>query len=87
MGWIGYAYAVSGRRTDAEDLLRRKATLPQQQALIYAGLGDKDRAFEAIERLAALNPRRAAAFLTFPEFALLRGDARAAALRKRLGLP
>jgi len=85
--WIGYAYATSGRRAEAEDLLKRKAVFPQQQAIIYAGLGDKDRAFEAIERLAAINPGRAGFFLTFPELALLRDDPRVATLRKRLGLP
>jgi tetratricopeptide (TPR) repeat protein len=86
-GWLGYAYAISGRRAEAEDLLQRNAKLPQRQALIYAGLGDKDGAFEALERLAILNAGRAGAYLTFPEMALLRGDPRVAALRKKLGLP
>ena len=60
-GWLGYAYAVSGRRGEAEDLLQRNATLPQRQALICAGLGDKDGAFEALEQLATLNAGRAGA--------------------------
>jgi hypothetical protein len=55
--------------------------------MIYAGLGDKDHAFEALERLAALNPRRTGAYLTRPELARLQGDPRMAALRARLGLP
>jgi tetratricopeptide (TPR) repeat protein len=86
-GWLGYAYAISGRRAEAEDLLERNAGFPQRQALIYAGLGDKDRAVEAVERLAALNANRAGAYLTFPEMSLLRGDPRAAALRRKLDLP
>ena len=86
-GYLGYAYAVSGRRAEAENLLPRGVSYPQREALIYAGLGDKDQAFEAVERLAALNPRRAGSYLTYPELALLRGDPRVAALRKKLGLP
>ena len=86
-GYLGYAYAVSGRRAEAESLLPKGVGYPQRQALIYAGLGDKDRAFEAVERLAVLNPRRAGSYLTNPELALLRGDPRVAALRKKLGLP
>jgi len=86
-GYLGYAYAVSGRRAEAEVLAARNHDFPQRQAMIYSGLGDKDRAFEALERLAAINPRRAGAFLTRPELAALRGDPRMAALRTELGLP
>jgi tetratricopeptide (TPR) repeat protein len=86
-GYLGYAYAISGRRADAEALAARNHDYPQRQAMIYAGLGDTDHAFEALERLAALNPRRTAAYLTRPELARLQGDPRMAALRARLGLP
>jgi hypothetical protein len=60
--------------------------LPQRQAEIYGLLGDKDRALEALERLAALNPIRAATYLNNPEIGL-RGDPRAAAFRRKLGFP
>jgi TolB-like protein/DNA-binding winged helix-turn-helix (wHTH) protein len=86
-GYLGYAYAISGRRADAEALAARNQDYPQRQAMIYAGLGDKDHAFDALERLAALNPRRTGAYLTRPELARLLGDPRMAALRARLGLP
>jgi TolB-like protein/predicted Ser/Thr protein kinase len=86
-GWLGYAYATSGRRAEAEAILKRNGALPHRQALIYAGLGDTDRAFESVERLSLLNARRAGSYLTYPELALLRGDPRVAALRERLGLP
>ncbi len=86
-GFLGYAYAISGRRAEAEALAASSAQYPQQQVLIYSGLGDKDRAFEALERLAAVNARRAGAYLTRPELASLRGDPRLTALRKTLGLP
>jgi len=82
---IGYVYAITGRRAEAELLAARNAHLPNRQALIYAGLGDKDRAFEALERLALQNPRRAGAYLNYPELTALRGDPRVQTLRSKLG--
>jgi serine/threonine-protein kinase len=82
---IGYIYAITGRHAEAEELAARNAHLPNRQALIYAGLGDKDRAFEALERLAVLNPRRAGAYLNYPELRVLRGDPRVQSLRRKLG--
>jgi TolB-like protein len=85
-GYLGYAYAITGRRAEAEAQLAKNAGLPHHQATIYGGLGDKDRAFEAIEELAAMNPQRALSWLSRPELALLRGDPRVAALRRKFGL-
>lgn len=82
---IGYVYAITGRRAEAEMLASRNRHFPNRQALIYAGLGDKDRAFEALDRLAAQNPRRAGAYLNYPELASLRGDPRIQILRRKLG--
>jgi serine/threonine-protein kinase len=82
---IGYIYAITGRRAEAEMLAARNAHLPNRQALIYAGLGDKDRAFEALERLAVQNPRRAGAYLSYPELRSLRNDPRIHTLRRKLG--
>ena len=84
---VGYVYAVTGRRAEAEKIAARNAHFPNRQALIYAALGDKDRAFEALERLAALNPRRAGAYLNYPELSVLRNDPRADVLRRKLGFP
>ena len=57
------------------------------QAIIYAGLGDKDRTLEALDRVVQLGAVRIGRALNSPEFALLRGDPRVKALRKRVGLP
>jgi TolB-like protein/Flp pilus assembly protein TadD len=84
-GFLGYAYARTGRREEAEKLAVDLS--PIRQAAIFAGLGDKDRTLEALDRSAPLGPFRIGAVLNFPEFALLRGDPRAKALRKRVGLP
>jgi hypothetical protein len=55
--------------------------------MTFAGLGDKERTLEALERMAALGPFRLGRALNFPELALLRGDPRLKALRKKVGLP
>jgi hypothetical protein len=59
----------------------------RRQALIFAALGDKDRAFEALDRAIPSGPTRIGRDLTWPEFASLRGDPRVRALRKKVGLP
>jgi TolB-like protein len=85
-GLLGYAYARSGRRDEATRMAA-KTTFPNEQALILAGLGDKDGTFEALGRMAALGPQRVGLYLNYPELAFLRGDPRLAALDRRLGLP
>jgi Flp pilus assembly protein TadD len=85
-GMLGYAYARSGRRDEARRMAAQ-TTFPNEQALILAGLGDKDGTFEALGRMAALGPQRVGLYLNYPEFTLLRGDPRLAALDRRLGLP
>ncbi|MGH7835354.1 MAG: tetratricopeptide repeat protein [Candidatus Binatia bacterium] len=83
--YLGYAYARSGRREDAEKLAIDLSTI--QQAVIFAGLGDKERTLEALDRMAVVGPVRMGAILSNPELALLRGDPRLKALRKKVGLP
>ena len=85
-GMFGRAYALAGRREDAE----RIATIqwrPVAQAGIFTALGDKDRAFEALERAIPLGPVRLGRALANAEFASLRNDPRVKALRKKVGLP
>ena len=49
-GYLGFAYARAGRREEAENLeAETPAVNPLNHALIFAGLGDKDRTFEALE--------------------------------------
>ena len=83
----GYLYAVTGRRDEAEAMAAQHPDAPAVLMLIYAGLGDKDRAFQALERMAAVNWWRAATWMMRPEMAVLRGDPRVADLRERLGVP
>ena len=85
--YLGYAYGRAGRREEAEKLAASVAPNAFSQALIYAGLGDRDRTLEALDRVSGLGAARIGRALNSPEFALLRGDPRATALRKRVGLP
>src|SRR5215469_14529276 len=85
--YLGYAYGRASRREDAEKLAAYVAPNAFSQALIYAGLGDKDRTLEALDRVSGLGAVTIGRALNSPEFALLRGDPRATALRKRVGLP
>ena len=85
-GFLGYAYGRAGRRDEAEKLAAADQR-PYAQALTFAGLGDKERTLDALERMAILGPVRLGRDLTYPEFDLVRGDPRLKALRKKLGLP
>ena len=85
--YFGHALGRAGHREEAEKLAATVARNPFQQALIYAGLGDKDRTFEALDRMTVQGPVRIGRALTFPEFSLVHGDPRVKALRKKVGLP
>jgi TolB-like protein/Flp pilus assembly protein TadD len=86
LGFLGYALARSGQRDEARRMAAAPAA-PNEEALIHAGLGDKDRAIEALERMAARGPQRVGQYLNSPELSLLAGDPRVAALRRKIGLP
>jgi len=91
---LGYAYAVSGNRAEAQKVLAQLQALSSQKyvppftsALIYAGLGDKDRAFAWLEKA---NTERSVWLLWLkvdPKFDSLRSDPRFAEFMHRVGLP
>ena len=87
-GDLGYAYARAGRREEAEELAAAAGNNNNfAEALIFAGLGDKDRTLEALDRMTRNGPILVGRMLTFPELALLRGEPRVKDLRKKAGLP
>jgi adenylate cyclase len=86
LGFVGYGYAQAGHREKAEKQAAA-SNYPNEQALIFAGLRDKNRTFEALERMASVGPQRVGVFLNYPEMAFLRDDPRWKSFRKKVGLP
>ena len=84
--WMAHAYVIAGRRADVERFAAAHDH-PLRLAMIHAALGNKDRAFEALDQAADILPQRVGLMLMYPEMASLRGDARFAAIRRKLGLP
>jgi len=92
----GYAvtYARMGRMKEAREILGRLEAYAERHyvnpfflAAIHASLGDKDRAFESLERAARDRTLMIAWLNYWPEFDSLHADPRFAALGRRLGLP
>jgi tetratricopeptide (TPR) repeat protein len=85
--WLAQAYVSTGRRAEAEALAGEHEGFPSRLAFIRAALGEKDRALEALEQMALVEPHHVARMLVQPEMAGLRDDPRFAALRTRFKLP
>jgi TolB-like protein len=83
---LGFVYGRSGRRAEAEEVAAHLEN-PSDQAIAFAGMGEKDRAVAALERATSLGPLRLGRVLVYPEMAILRGDPRVKAVRKKVGLP
>ncbi len=85
-----YAYAKSGRRSEAEAILAKYVSDPAYDganaALVYGALGDKDKAFAALERGFA-RKEEMARMRVDPLFDDLRDDPRFKDLLKRMNLP
>jgi TolB-like protein/DNA-binding winged helix-turn-helix (wHTH) protein/Flp pilus assembly protein TadD len=90
--YLGYTYAMSGQKEEAikivDDLRARHDQNPSADAdiaLIYVGLGDRDRAMIALNK--AYGARFKASILLRPAFDPLRSDPRFQDLLRRIGLP
>lgn len=87
-GYLGYAYAIVGRRHEAEQLaLEDDPAAARHQVLIYAALGDRSRVYEALQKVAAMDDTMANSYPGEPELAFLRDDPRMTAFRHTRGLP
>jgi tetratricopeptide (TPR) repeat protein len=91
---LGYIYGVSGKRVEAFKVLRelnaqskKGYVSPYFIALVYAGLGQKDKVLESLER--AYEERHPYLILlkVEPVFAGVRSDSRFQDLLRRIGLP
>ena len=90
---IGYTYAVADRRVEARKVLEELQALSKQRyvspyhlAIVYAGLGERDRAFECLEKAYADREGRITLLKSVPEFDSLHSDPRFADLARRVGL-
>jgi TolB-like protein/DNA-binding winged helix-turn-helix (wHTH) protein/Flp pilus assembly protein TadD len=91
---LGYAYAVAGRKNDAESMLGKLNELSNKQhvhpdlvAGVYAGLGQKEQAFEWLEKAYQVRARDLLELKYDPHFANLRSDPRFIELVRRIRLP
>jgi TolB-like protein/DNA-binding winged helix-turn-helix (wHTH) protein/Flp pilus assembly protein TadD len=87
-GFLGYMYGSIGRRREAEQIAAEQDPAAiRHQALVYAGLGDKDRVLEAFEKMAAMHDHIVDIYSVWPEFALMRDDPRMKEFRQKRNLP
>ncbi len=91
---LGHAFALAGRRDEARAILgeiterSKRAYVPSYfSALVYAGLEDKDRAFEWLERAYQERSTVLAYLQLDPRLANLRSDPRFSDLLRRVGRP
>ncbi len=90
LGWI---YALAGRRGNTRKVIGQLKKLESRAdvdhcyvAVVYAGLGEKDRTFEALERAYAQRSGSLALLNADPFFKDMRSDPRYGDLLRRIGL-
>ncbi len=94
LGHIGNAYARWGRKKEAravipklENAVRTQGMGRYEIAMIYAGLGEKDEAFDWLEKAFAAHDKGLMYLKIDPTLDPLRPDARFSSLVRRVGLP
>ncbi len=94
LGRMGYVYAAAGKRAEAiavinelEDKYARKEAIGLDVAAVYAGLGEKDKAFEWLEKDFQTRTGKLGAIRWLTPFETLRDDPRFKDLLKRMNLP
>lgn len=93
IAFLGHAYAVAGKRREAQQMLARLKSLsreryipPYQTALVYAGLSQKDEAFDWLEKAFQDRFWMMAFLKVDPRWDVLRSDPRFTDLLRRTGL-
>jgi TolB-like protein/Tfp pilus assembly protein PilF len=94
LGYLGYAYAISGKRAEAVKLLgelkgrsKRSYLSPYSIALIYTGLGEKDQALVWLEKAYEERDSLMAYLKVSPRLDSLRSDPRFRRLLRRFESP
>jgi TolB-like protein/Tfp pilus assembly protein PilF len=90
---LGHAYAIGGRRKDAEKMLDELLEISKARnvsaydiAVVYTGLGENDKAFEWLEKCYEEHNEYLAYLRSEPRFAPLRTDPRFQDIVRRIGL-
>ena len=93
MGELGYAYAKAGKKDEAMkianqfvELSKKGYTLSVQTALVYAGLGENDKAIELLEKGYTEQDSYIGYLKINHDWDNLRSDPRYTALLKKIGL-
>jgi len=93
-GHLANAYARAGKRAEAQEMIRKLKERAQKDkvgtyevALVYAGLGEKDQAFEWLERAYQVRDKGMCFLKVDPLFDPLRSDPRFQDLLRRMNFP
>ncbi|HZE82539.1 MAG TPA: tetratricopeptide repeat protein [Candidatus Polarisedimenticolia bacterium] len=94
MASLGHVYAVSGRKAEAHKILAELQRLSERSyvaatdiALVYSGLGEKDKSFAWLDKAYEEHSFSLSQIKVEPRFDALRSDPRFADLLRRIGLP
>jgi len=94
LGELGYIYGAAGKSTEARRVLAELNELSKRRyvpayaiAVVYLGLGDREKTLTWLEKAADDHSEDFASLKTDPKFDALRSDARFADLVRRIGLP
>jgi tetratricopeptide (TPR) repeat protein len=94
LGTLGHVFAASGKRDEALTTLDEMKQISKQRyvaaysfALVYAGLGKQDEAFQWLEQSYRDHDSSITRLKVDPLFDSLRSDPRFAELTRRVGLP
>lgn len=93
LGILGYTYGLAGKISEAEEILKEALQRVEEGnfssnfiALIYTGMGNKDKAFEWLERAYEKRDPRIYPIKTMANFKSLNSDPRWTEFMKKLGL-
>lgn len=93
IGALGESYALSGNRTEAlaaltqlKEMSKERYVSPHCIAMIYAGLGDKDQAFEWLNKAFEARSEHLTWLKVDARMNPLRSDPRFAEMMRRVGL-
>ena len=92
-GHLGYAYAVSGQPEKARKLIEELQAASQPEhlapyhlAMIYFGLGEKDKAFDWLDKACEQRSTQLLWIKTLPELDSVRSDPRFQDILRRMNL-